>query len=769
MSLTAAVRGIQDVMRADPGVDGDAQRLGQLVWLLFLKIWDERERELEALRPGFVSSLVNVRWRARGALRRAEDLRWRAWAADPRGLTGDALLEFVDATLFPALAGLEVESPAELTKRDPAAAEELRARRSLVRGVFEGARQHMRSGALLRQVLDGVQSAVSFADGEGRDSFGELYESLLRDLQSAGNAGEFYTPRAVTQFVVDMVAPRPGEIVLDPACGTGGFLTAAIERVRSTAEPFDAAAQARVRGVEKKPLPHMLCVTNMIAHGVDVPASIVRGNALARPLSAYGPRDLVDVVLSNPPFGGLEEPGVELGFPEGLRTRETADLFVALIVHLLKPGGRAAVVLPDGVLFGGRVRARIKELLLSECDLHTVVRLPRGAFAPYTTIRTNVLFFEKGRPTREVWYYEHPLPDGYKTYSKARPVRLGEFDAVKAWWGRRVESERSWRVSVESLRARGFDLLCENPYVSHAVREDARALFARYERERAEGSLVCERLREALEAALREGDGASNAPPALSHFDALVDAPEGIDRVRSLVVRLALAGRIVGPQSTEGTGAELLKRLTGRDDAPAAVLGETPARWASAALPEVATYAIGRTPPTKDPAFWAADGEGTPWVSIGDMRDGGLVERTARSVTAAAAEVFRRPPSPAGTLLMSFKLTLGKTATLAREAFHNEAIIAVSPKEGVLRDYLALALPTAARGGETRAAIMGATLNSDSLARLRVPLPPTGEQARIVAGVHALLELLTELEGSLARRDALHAEWADAVARELGA
>ncbi|MCK6525501.1 type I restriction-modification system subunit M [Myxococcota bacterium] len=502
-SLSTTIKSIQDVMRKDVGVDGDAQRIGQLVWLLFLKIWDDREQELELLEDGFASPLVQVRWTdAAGEPRQAADLRWRAWAADPEGATGDALLSFVNDTLFPALKGLEPGPKSE----DPVV-EALRRRRALVRSVFEDAYQYMKSGTLLRQVVNRVHEAIDFNDSRSRHLFGDIYEQVLKDLQGAGNAGEYYTPRALTQFAVDMVNPQLGEVVLDPACGTGGFLACAIEHVRrhqvQTPE-HEATLQASIRGVEKKPLPHLLCVTNMIVHGLDVPVGVRHDNTLGRPLRDLSARDRVDVIVTNPPFGGMEEDGIENNFPLEFRTRETADLFLVLIVELLKPGGRAAVVLPDGTLFGEGVKTRVKERLLTECDLHTIVRLPKGVFAPYTSIQTNVLFFTKGRPTTEVWYYEHPYPPGAKSYNKTKPMRIEEFDAEKRWWTQRAESERAWKVPIADIRARGFNLDIKNPNAPEQTHEDPDALLGRYTQARSAAAEIREALRSALSEALAE-------------------------------------------------------------------------------------------------------------------------------------------------------------------------------------------------------------------------------------------------------------------------
>ena len=371
MSISTLIKSIQDIMRQDAGVDGDAQRISQLVWMLFLKIFDDKEQEYE-IGPRYVSPIP-------------ERLRWRTWAADDEGMTGDELLAFINNELFPGLKELAL-GPGD----DP--------RGFVVRDVFVDAYNYMKSGTLIRQVINKI-NGIDFNALEDRHLFGDLYEKILRDLQSAGNAGEYYTPRAVTQFMVDMTDPQLGQVVLDPACGTGGFLICALEHLKQQAKTADDLRKLApaIRGVEKKPLPHLLCITNLILHDIEVP-QIDRDNALARrPYRSYTDADRVDVILTNPPFGGMEEPGVESNFPAQFQTKETADLFLALIVHLLRDGGQGAIVLPDGSLFGEGVKTRLKEHLLERCNLHTVVRLPNGVFAPYTDINTNLLFFTKGR------------------------------------------------------------------------------------------------------------------------------------------------------------------------------------------------------------------------------------------------------------------------------------------------------------------------------------------------------------------------------------
>ncbi len=439
MVSTTQIKTIQDIMRKDVGVDGDAQRIGQLTWMIFLKIFDDREREYELLDGDYRSPMP-------------QKYRWRNWAADPEGMTGDGLLDFVNNQLFPRLKDLRING-------NPAA--------YVIRSAFEDAYNYMKSGQLMRQVINKLNEDFDFNRSQDRHVFNDIYEQVLRDLQSAGNAGEYYTPRAVTQFMVDQIDPKLGETILDPACGTGGFITCAIEHVRSKyvkSVDDEQRLQESVHGVEKKQLPHLLCVTNMLLHGIDVPSQILHENTLARPLTDYSPKDRVDVVITNPPFGGMEEDGIETNFPQAFRTRETADLFLVLIMRLLKDGGRAAIVLPDGTLFGEGVKTRIKEKLLSECDLHTIVRLPNGVFSPYTGIKTNLLFFEKGKPTKDVWYYEHPYPSGQKSYNKTRPIHIDEFKPEKTWWKKRKESEFAWKVPVQEIIDSGYNLDRKNPH-----------------------------------------------------------------------------------------------------------------------------------------------------------------------------------------------------------------------------------------------------------------------------------------------------------------
>ncbi|MEO1685282.1 MAG: class I SAM-dependent DNA methyltransferase [Cyanobacteria bacterium J06631_12] len=456
MSIRTLVKSIQDIMRKDVGVDGDAQRISQLVWLLFLKIFDDKEDEWAFTDEGYTSPLQSR-------------FQWKNWAKNPEGMTGEELVDFVNNDLFPALQKLATSAGVS-------------PRGKVIGSVFEDAYNYMKSGTLLRQVINTIERDLDFNSLDDRHVFNDIYEKILADLQSAGNAGEYYTPRAVTQFMVDILNPQLGEKVLDPACGTGGFLSCTIEHLRPQAKDTDddKRLQESIRGIEKKPLPHMLALTNMMLHGIDVPTNIVHDNTLSRPLRDYAPKDRVDVVITNPPFGGVEEDGIEKNMPGKYQTRETADLFMALIMHLLKDGGRAAVVLPDGFLFGEGVKTTIKEELLRDFNLHTIVRLPKGVFSPYTSISTNILFFEKGKKTKDVWFFEHPYPEGYKAYSRTRPLTIGEFDREKKWWKKRKTNEYAWKVSAKDLAKNGYNFDSKNPYSVEVELGDPEELMEEY-------------------------------------------------------------------------------------------------------------------------------------------------------------------------------------------------------------------------------------------------------------------------------------------------
>jgi len=468
-SLSNFVKRIRDIMRNDAGINGDAQRIEQLAWMLFLKIYDAREDDWEIDDDNYQSIIP-------------EECRWRNWAADDKSgkaMTGDTLLNFVNNTLFPTLKNLNVTPDTPLKK-------------SIVKTTFEDANNYMKDGVLLRQVIN-VIDELDLSDYEESHAFGEIYESILRELQSAGSAGEFYTPRAVTDFMAKMIKPKIGEKMADFACGTGGFITSWLKelapQVKTTADQAEYANS--IYGIEKKQFPYMLCITNMLLHGLDVP-NIYHDNSLLRDVLDYTEEDQFDVILMNPPYGGSEKADVKNHFPADLASSETADLFMSVIMYRLKKNGRAAVILPDGFLFGtDNAKIAIKKKLLSEFNLHTIIRLPSSVFSPYTSITTNILFFDRTGSTTETWYYRLDMPEGYKHFSKTKPMKLEHFDPVIEWWNNRQEInidgfDKAKKYTVKQLTDDfGYNLdLCGYPHEEEEIL-DPMDLIQRYEEKRA--------------------------------------------------------------------------------------------------------------------------------------------------------------------------------------------------------------------------------------------------------------------------------------------
>ncbi len=439
-NISGVIKSIRDIMRQDKGLNGDAQRIEQLGWMLFLKIFSDNDLEREMMNDKYKSPIPReFHWiKEKGN-----------WAGDDEGMTGDELLAFVDEKLFPAMRNIDISVG--------------NGRALIVREVFLGNNNYMKSGINIRKVLNKLNE-LDFNIAKERHAFGELYEGILKDLQSAGKSGEYYSPRAITCFITDMINPKLGEKVLDPSCGTGGFLTSSIEHLKSQANSVEErqGIQDNVIGWEYKPLPYLLAITNLILHDIELPKISFR-DSLDQPLSNYKEKDRVDIILANPPFGGIVANNNEKNFPQSFRTKESADLFLVLMIHLLKDKGRAGIVLPDGSLTGEGVKQRVREKLLTECNLHTIIRLPNSVFQPYATVATNLLFFDKGKKTKEVWYYEHQLPEGQKSYSKTKLIRLEEFNPIKDWWNNRVENDVSWKVDIKTIVDRGYDLDIKNP------------------------------------------------------------------------------------------------------------------------------------------------------------------------------------------------------------------------------------------------------------------------------------------------------------------
>ena len=485
-NLTGFVKRLRDIMRNDAGINGDAQRIEQIAWMLFLKVYDAKEQDWE-WDDGDYQSII------------PQECRWQNWAHDDKSgtaLTGDKLLDFVNNTLFPTLKNLPVDASTPIKK-------------AIVQTTFADANNYMKDGVLLRQVLN-VIDELDFSDYAESHAFGEIYETILKELQSAGSAGEFYTPRAVTDFMAQVIQPKIGETMADFACGTGGFLISWLnqlqKQVKSTADA-DKYSNS-IYGIEKKQFPYMLCITNLLLHGLDVPR-VYHDNSLTRDVLDYTDADRFDVVLMNPPYGGAEKADVKNHFPDDLASSETADLFMSVIMYRLKKNGRAAVILPDGFLFGtDNAKVNIKKKLLREFDLHTIIRLPGSVFSPYTSITTNILFFNNTHPTEETWFYRLDMPEGYKHFSKTKPMKLEHFQPVLDWWNDRQEItedgfDKAKKFTVQQLTQElGYNLdQCGYPHEEEEILAPL-DLIQRYEEQRASLNAEIDRVLEQITAML---------------------------------------------------------------------------------------------------------------------------------------------------------------------------------------------------------------------------------------------------------------------------
>ena len=468
-NLTGFVKRLRDIMRNDAGINGDAQRIEQIAWMLFLKVYDAKEQDWEWDDEEYTSIIP-------------EECRWQNWAHDDKSgtaLTGDKLLDFVNNKLFPTLKNLPVDVSTPIKK-------------AIVQTTFADANNYMKDGVLLRQVIN-VIDELDFSDYEESHAFGEIYETILKELQSAGSAGEFYTPRAVTDFMAQVIQPQIGETMADFACGTGGFIVSWVKELKklvNTTEDEEVYSNS-IYGIEKKQFPYMLCVTNLLLHGLDVP-QVYHSNTLLHDVLDYTESEKVDVILMNPPYGGSEKADVKNHFPSDLASSETADLFMSVIMYRLKQNGRAAVILPDGFLFGtDNAKVNIKKKLLREFNLHTIIRLPGSVFSPYTSITTNILFFDNTHPTEETWFYRLDMPEGYKHFSKTKPMKLEHFQPVLDWWNDRQEIneegfDKAKKFTVQQLTEElGYNLdQCGYPHEEEEILAPM-DLIQRYEEQRA--------------------------------------------------------------------------------------------------------------------------------------------------------------------------------------------------------------------------------------------------------------------------------------------
>lgn len=754
------IKRIRDIMRMDAGINGDAQRIEQMVWMLFLKVYDAKEDDWELNEDDYESIIP-------------EDLRWRNWAkADSNGhaMTGDKLLNFVNNTLFPVLKGNDVKEGDTIIYEGIKVTPDTPIKKAIVKSTFEDANNYMKDGVYLRQVID-VIDEIEFDDVKESHAFGFVYEEILRELQSAGSSGEFYTPRAVTEFMALMIKPKLGEKMADFACGTGGFITSWLGQLSK--QVTDIAAQKQlddsIYGIEKKPFPYLLCVTNMLLHDIEVP-NIYHMNSLKHNLLDYTDADKFDVILMNPPYGGHEDKSIQGFFPDDLASSETADLFMSVILYRLKKNGRAAVVVPDGFLFGlDNAKVNIKKKLIGEFNLHTVVRLPSSVFSPYTSITTNLLFFDNTKPTTETWFYRVDIPSDRKHFSKTKPMELRHFEDCITWWNNREiipdgEYFKAQKYTADYLlNEQGCNIdLCGYPHEEEEIL-DPIDLIQRYQEERSSLNATVDRAVQQISTSLNQAtvlpdiDYASGALTRLAELDA-----HFADKMIKSVLEIAIKGKLVPQYPTEGTARDLLEKnlidveIDGRRVKQKVITEisedektfDIPDSWEWIKLGNVCTIARGGSPrPIKEYITTAADG--VNWIKIGDTeKNGKYICAIAEKIKPSGVSKSRMVHS--GDFLLTNSMSFGRPYILKVDGCIHDGWLVISQSTEIFdQDYLYWLLSSNYAYMQFCGKVSGAVvknLNSDKVANSVFPLPPLAEQKRIVAKLEEILPLCERLK-----------------------
>ena len=693
------IKRIRDIMRMDAGINGDAQRIEQMVWMLFLKVYDTKEDDWELNEDNYKSIIP-------------EDLRWRNWAkADGSGhaMTGDKLLSFVNNTLFPVLKGNDVKEGDTILYEGIKVTPATPIKKAIVKSTFEDTNNYMKDGVYLRQVID-VIDEIEFDDVKESHAFGFVYEEILRELQPAGSSGEFYTPRAVTEFMALMIKPQLGEKMADFACGTGGFITSWLGQLSK--QVTDTAAQKQlddsIYGIEKKPFPYLLCVTNMLLHDIEIP-NIYHMNSLKHNLLDYTDDDKFDIILMNPPYGGHEDKSIQGFFPDDLASSETADLFMSVILYRLKKNGRAAVVVPDGFLFGlDNAKVNIKKKLIGEFNLHTVVRLPSSVFSPYTSITTNLLFFDNTKPTTETWFYRVDIPSDRKHFSKTKPMELKHFEDCITWWNNREiipdgEYFKAQKYTADYLlNEQGCNIdLCGYPHEEEEIL-DPIDLIQRYQEERSSLNATVDRAVQQISTSLNQAtvlpdiDYASGALTRLAELDA-----HFADKMIKSVLEIAIKGKLVPQYPTEGTAGDLLEKnlidveIDGRRVKQKVITEisedektfDIPDSWEWIKLGNVCTIARGGSPrPIKEYITTAADG--VNWIKIGDTeKNGKYICATAEKIKPSGVSKSRMVHS--GDFLLTNSMSFGRPYILKVDGCIHDGWLVISQSTEIFdQDYL---------------------------------------------------------------------------------
>lgn len=744
-------------MRQDRGISGDAQRLEQLGWMLFLKIIDDKDKELELIDDDYVSAIPTK-------------FQWRNWAENPEGITGDELLNFIDnysdkeeeRGLFPTLRNLSATNNSR--------------RAALIQEVFEGNNNYMKSGYEMRKVINKLNE-IDFNNSDDKHIFGTIYESILQELRDAGNKGEYYTPRAVTQLMTKMTDPKLGEKVLDPAAGTGGFLTAAIDHVKEnyvrTPDEFQLL-QESISGWELKPVAYVLGLTNLILHDMDVP-DYVYTDSLKREYNSITNKDRVDVILANPPFGASIADGVETNFPASLRCRESADLFVVLMMHLLKKNGRAAIVLPDGSITGEGVKQRIREKLLTECNLHTIVRMPQSTFFP-ATVSTNLLFFEKGKPTNDIWYYEHRLPEGQKSYSKTKPIQFDEFAPLIAWWNNRQESEVAWKVNVKDLK--GWDLDIKNPNKVEETSIDSETAFNKH-------SKLTTSINNELENLLRS-TGVYRHPlfEKISRLDkTLFYSKSFLHNLRNGILQNAIQGKLTEEwrkeHPAEEPASELLKRIKLEKQQMIASGKLKKEKPLEPIKPEEIPFEIpeswtwGRGIEVFLPMKSAKPrGEFFKYIDIDSIDNTTCTVKEPKNISVANAPSRASRYTEQGDLLFSMVRPYLRNIAIVPEndCIASSGFFVCHPTKAILSKYCYwLMLSPYVIDGlmNYMKGINSPSINKEHIEHYLFPLPPLSEQQEIVRRIDSIMDAVSSLENQISESERTSEELLKAIVGEV--
>ena len=740
-NLSGFVKRVRDIMRNDAGINGDAQRIEQMAWMLFLKVYDAKEQDWEMDEDNYESIIP-------------EECRWCNWAVDNRdgkAMTGDTLLEFVNNTLFPVLKGKNILNPDGSVKiQGVTVTPNTPVKKSIVRTAFEDANQYMKDGVLLRQIIN-IIDELDLSDYAEVHAFGEIYETILKELQSAGSSGEFYTPRAVTDFMAKMINPQIGEKMADFACGTGGFITSWLKELSPKIQDTEdqEAYDNSIYGIEKKPFPYILCVTNMLLHGLDVPR-VYHDNSLLRDVLDYTEDDQFDVILMNPPYGGNEKQDVKNHFPSDLASSETADLFMAVIMYRLKKNGRAAVILPDGFLFGlDNAKVALKKKLLKEFNLHTIIRMPGSVFAPYTSITTNILFFDRTKVTEGTWFYRLDMPADRKHFSKTKPMELKHFDPVVEWWNDRQEItldgfDKAKCYTAEQIETElGFNLdQCGYPHKEEEILAPM-DLMQRYQEERAYLNTIVDRSIKEISDCLNTSRITSHIETANSALTRLVEIDRSFpDDMKRSILQLAIQGKLVNQQIDEGTGKELLQEILNdypyrsteinKEEFPF----DLPENWCWVRLEDIATLYNGRA--YKKPEMLTKGKY--PLLRVGNLF-------TNDNWYYSDLELEPEKYCEDGDLLYAWSASFGPHIWKGEKVIYHYHIWKVELKKPSMRDYLywALEAQTQAmkKSGHGSTMIHITKANTE---KMLIPLPPLEEQKRIVAKLEEILPLCDRLK-----------------------